>query len=131
MFSFHERRTPPLQCCAAGQLLLSLPLLGLTCKATFKLGCICALVVWLMKKERLPSETPRVLSKLAFNVTIPCMLITKTAETLARTQGDWRYLMVPLAAAIQVSLHSSISLVFSCCNECIQLPCDSQAGQVK
>ena len=89
-------------CAAAAGPLLSLPLLALTCKATFKLGCICALVVWLVKKDRIPSETPRVLSKLAFNVTIPCMLVTKTAETLARTSGDWRYLMVPVAAMVQV-----------------------------
>ena len=81
--------------------LLSWPLLGLTCKATLKLGCICAAVTWLIRKERLPAETPSVLSKLAFNVTIPCMLVTKTAETLARTKGDWRYMMVPLAAAVQ------------------------------
>ena len=89
--------------CPATQL-LSPQLLALSCKATFKLGCIGAFAVWLMQRGRLPADTPSVLSKVAFNICIPCMLLTKTAETLARTAGDWRYLMVPVATVLQVCI---------------------------
>lgn len=97
----HARAALPLAAAHVPQL-LSPPLLALTCKATFKLGLICVLVATLTRSGTLPADMPQSLSKLAFNVTIPCMLVTKTAETLARTAGDWTYLMVPVAAMIQV-----------------------------
>jgi hypothetical protein len=73
----------------------------LACKATFKLGLLCMGIAHLMRRGILPEMLPQALSKLAFNVTIPCMLVAKTAETLAYSQGDWRCLMVPVAIAIQ------------------------------
>ena len=99
----HARAALP-QAAAHAPHLLRPALLALTCKATFKLGLICVLVATLSRSGHLPAETPQSLSKLAFNVTIPCMLVTKTAETLARTAGDWTYLMVPVAAMIQARL---------------------------
>lgn len=74
----------------------------LTCKAMFKLGLACSAIVLLMKSGRLPAATPSVLSKVAFNVTIPCTLLVKSAETLATSQGDTRYLMVSVTAMLQV-----------------------------
>eukprot|EP00892_Ulva_mutabilis_P006156 jgi/Ulvmu1/3912/UM018_0135.1 len=74
----------------------------LTCKATFKLGLACSAVLFLMKSGRLPAATPQILSKVAFNVTIPCALLVKSAETLAMSQGDPRYLMVSVTATLQV-----------------------------
>jgi hypothetical protein len=100
----HHRPQRAHQCSAAPAFAanLSFPLLSLTSQATFKLGLICSIMVYVVRQGRLPPETPSVLSKLAFNVTIPCMLVTKTAETLARTQGDWKYLMIPVAICVQV-----------------------------
>ena len=76
----------------------------LTCKATFKLGLACSAIMLLMKSGRLPAATPQVLSRVAFNVTIPCTLLVKSAETLATSQGDARYLMVSVTAMLQVCL---------------------------
>lgn len=82
--------------------LVSKDMFILTCKATFKLGLACSAVMLLMKSGRLPAATPQVLSRVAFNVTIPCTLLIKSAETLASSQGDPRYLMVSATAIMQV-----------------------------
>jgi hypothetical protein len=92
------------RCCITAAALASPPplsLFALACKATFKLGMLCMAVAHLMRKGILPEALPQVLSKLVFNVTIPCMLVAKTAETLAYNRGDWRCLIVPVAIAIQ------------------------------
>lgn len=82
--------------------LISKDMFILTCKATFKLGLACSAIMLLMKSGRLPAATPQVLSRVAFNVTIPCTLLIKSAETLASSQGDPRYLMVSATAIMQV-----------------------------
>lgn len=88
-------------------------MLLLTCRATLKLAIGCSGIMLLMKSGRIPSTAPQVLSKLAFNVTIPSMLFIKSAETLASSQGDARYLLVPLIAALEVR-HSSGRVTVRC-----------------
>ena len=82
--------------------LVSKEMFLLTCRATFKLAMGCSGIMLLFRSGRIPSTAPQVLSKLAFNVTIPSTLFIKSAETLASAQGDLRYLLVPLIAAVQV-----------------------------
>ncbi|GMH35255.1 hypothetical protein BSKO_03123 [Bryopsis sp. KO-2023] len=79
-------------------------------KASIKLGLICLAVGWLLKKQLLPEDTAPVLSKVAFNLCIPCMLFTKIAETLAVTQNVM-LLWIPLAAGIQVGAGYAIGVV--------------------
>lgn len=92
---------------SASSALFSKEMFLLTCRATFKLAIGCAGIMLLMKSGRIPSTAPQVLSKLAFNVTIPSMLFVKSAETLASSQGDPRYLLVPLIAAVEVRQQSN------------------------
>lgn len=107
--SFHEPFTRQ-KCRAIVGLpsMISQDMFLLTCKTTFKLGLACSAIMLLMKSGRLPESTPQVLSRVAFNVTIPCTLLIKSAETLATSQGDPRYLMVAVTAILQVWLIAAI-----------------------
>ena len=87
--------------------MLQLDIFFAACKGTFKLGLICSAVMALMQSGVIPPDTPRVLSAVAFNLTIPCMLFTNVAQTLA-SSTDPALLMVPLAAACQIAVGSII-----------------------
>ena len=89
----------------AGQLWsssLSSGVLQATVGATLKLFLVCGIVGALLHSGRLSDDTAPVLSKVAFNVMLPCMLFTKVATTLANsTQRS--LLAVPLIALLQVA----------------------------
>lgn len=76
---------------------------GAAAQATFKLVALCGVVAWLSHRGSLPSSTSRVLSQVAFTVSIPCMLLRSTMRTAA--SGDAAaFAAVPLIAASQVLL---------------------------
>ncbi|CAL8465949.1 g5485 [Coccomyxa elongata] len=75
--------------------------LAATTAASFNIFMLCGFVGWLLHTGRIPNETAPVLSKVAFNVFIPCMLFSKVASTLA-TQPDLSLLAIPLVAVLQV-----------------------------
>ncbi|GMH43819.1 hypothetical protein BSKO_11753 [Bryopsis sp. KO-2023] len=81
--------------------IISRGILAASLKASIKLGLICLVLGWLYKRKMLPEETAPVLSKVAFNLCIPCMLFTRIAETLAVTQNV-ALLWIPLASGIQI-----------------------------
>ena len=56
--------------------------------ATFKIVALCFIIGNLMRTNTLPRETPVVLSKLAFNVLLPCYMCTRVAATLELDAPD-------------------------------------------
>lgn len=76
-------------------------ILGATTRASLKLGIICAIVGWLFKMKRLPSDTSNVLSKVAFNLCIPAALFINVAQILT-AQKDMVLFWIPVAAIFQV-----------------------------
>jgi hypothetical protein len=72
-------------------------------KAACKLVLICGLVCWMTATERLPAETPVVLSKLAFNLVLPAFLCSKVAATMASADATLSLAVLPLLAIVQVA----------------------------
>jgi predicted permease len=73
-------------------------------KASLKLMLLCGAVAALQARGSLPAETSRVLSQVAFNLTIPCMLATTTARTLAAARDPAQLVAVPAVAVFHVGL---------------------------
>ena len=63
---------------------------------------LCVVVARLIETERLPRETPVVLSKLAFNVCLPTYMCTKVAATLNTTPLTFGVGVLPVSAVAQV-----------------------------
>ncbi|KAK9839222.1 hypothetical protein WJX81_002161 [Elliptochloris bilobata] len=78
--------------------------------AAFQLFLLCGFVGWLLHSGRIPDETAPVLSKVAFNALIPCMLFTKVGATLA-ARPDPALLAIPLVAAAQVGIGAAAGWV--------------------
>ena len=70
--------------------------------AIFKICVLCVVVSKLILKKRLPLETPVVVSKLAFNVLLPCYLCTRVAGTLTKTPLNQSLMVLPFGALSQV-----------------------------
>eukprot|EP00850_Spirogloea_muscicola_P009187 SM000051S17547 [mRNA] locus=s51:194770:197972:+ [translate_table: standard] len=70
-----------------------------TVGSSVKLFSLCAIVVWLQKTGKLPAATPSVLSQVAFQLLIPCFLMSKVSSTLAG-QPSAALLALPLAAVV-------------------------------
>lgn len=85
-------------------------ILGATASAVFKIVILCIAVVWMMQKSKLPPSTPQVLSQVAFQLTIPCMLFSKTVAILS-TSSDFTIFMVPVAAALQILIGQIFGLI--------------------
>jgi len=95
-------RPPSLQPAAAAvQGWLQSGVLGAAAAASWKLLLVCLAVGWLLSRGHLPADTATVLSKVSFNLLIPCMLFTKVASTLVST-SQWMLFSIPLAAALQI-----------------------------
>jgi hypothetical protein len=72
--------------------------------ATFKIVALCFIIGNLMRTNTLPRETPVVLSKLAFNVLLPCYMCTRVAATLNTTPLTLSLAALPVSAALFVIL---------------------------
>ena len=72
--------------------------------ATFKIVALCFIIGNLMRTNTLPRETPVVLSKLAFNVLLPCYMCTRVAATLNSTPLTLSLAALPVSAALFVIL---------------------------
>ena len=72
--------------------------------ATFKIVSLCFIIGNLMRTNTLPRETPVVLSKLAFNVLLPCYMCTRVAATLNSTPLTLSLAALPVSAALFVIL---------------------------
>ena len=70
--------------------------------AIFKICVLCVVVSKLILKKRLPLETPVVVSKLAFNVLLPCYLCTRVAGALTKTPLNQSLMVLPFGALSQV-----------------------------
>ncbi|QDZ19859.1 hypothetical protein HOP50_03g23760 [Chloropicon primus] len=77
--------------------------LSSACSTTFKLVLLCGVISKLMKIQMLPSQTPVILSKVAFNVLLPCLLCSKVAVTLIKL-GDPSMLGVPIVGFLQIGV---------------------------
>lgn len=77
--------------------------MGASASASWQLLLVCLAVGWLLDRGTLPPETASVLSKVSFNLLIPCMLFTKVASTLAASQACTLF-AIPLAATLQIAL---------------------------
>ncbi len=55
---------------------------------------------------RLPQATAPVMSKVGFNLIIPCMLMSKVALTLT-AEASWALAGIPLAAFLQIAVGAS------------------------
>jgi len=77
--------------------------LGSACSTTYKLVLLCAVISRLMKIQMLPKDTPVILSKVAFNVLLPCLLCSKVAVTLIKL-GDPSMLGVPIVGILQIAV---------------------------
>ena len=75
--------------------------LSSACTTTYKLVLLCAVVSKLLKVNMLPKETPVVLSKVAFNLLLPCMLCSKVAVTLGEVQS-LAMLSIPIVGLMQI-----------------------------
>ena len=79
------------------------PLVAAACAAaTFKIVLLCVVVARLIEADRLPRETPVVLSKLAFNVCLPTYMCTRVAATLNTTPLTLGVGVLPVCAVAQV-----------------------------
>jgi predicted permease len=88
---------------AAAAILCDAAVVAAAVKASLKLMLLCGAVAALQARGSLPAETSRVLSQVAFNLTIPCMLATTTARTLASTTDPAQLVAVPLVALFHVA----------------------------
>jgi len=70
--------------------------------AIFKICVLCVIVSQMILKKRLPLETPMVVSKLAFNILLPCYLCTRVAGTLTKTPLNQSLMVLPFGALTQV-----------------------------
>ena len=77
--------------------------LSSACSTTFKLVLLCGVISRLMKIQMLPRDTPVILSKVAFNVLLPCLLCSKVAVTLIKL-GDPSMLGVPILGFLQIGV---------------------------
>lgn len=89
---------------AAAAILCDAAVVAAAVKASLKLMLLCGAVAALQARGSLPAETSRVLSQVAFNLTIPCMLATTTARTLASTTDPAQLVAVPLVALFHVAV---------------------------
>ena len=88
-------------------------------KAACKLVLICGLISWMTATERLPAETPVVLSKLAFNLVLPAFLCSKVATTMASPTATLSLAVLPLLAIVQVAAGALLGSV--CANVVCQM----------
>jgi hypothetical protein len=88
--------------------LLDATVFATTCQAVFKVILMCVMLMRFVRMGLIPKEAPVVLSKLAFNVTIPCMLLTSVGKTLSQADAIGAYLVVPLAAAALIFAGSAL-----------------------
>jgi predicted permease len=107
--AFFVARVPNFRVCVeAFESLLGLgvgfnPLVAAACAAaTFKIVLLCVVVARLIEADRLPRETPVVLSKLAFNVCLPTYMCTRVAATLNTTPLTLGVGVLPVCAVAQV-----------------------------
>ena len=77
--------------------------LSSACSTTFKLVLLCGVISRLMKIQMLPKDTPVILSKVAFNVLLPCLLCSKVAITLIKL-GDPAMLGIPILGFLQIGV---------------------------
>merc|ERR1711937_196800 len=77
--------------------------LSSACSTTFKLVLLCGVISRLMKIQMLPKDTPVILSKVAFNVLLPCLLCSKVAITLIKL-GDPAMLGIPILGLLQIGV---------------------------
>ena len=88
------------------------PLVAAACAAaTFKIVLLCVVVARLIETERLPRETPVVLSKLAFNVCLPTYMCTKVAATLNTTPLTFGVGVLPVCAVAQVCVGGALGAI--------------------
>ena len=88
------------------------PLVAAACAAaTFKIVLLCVVVARLIETDRLPRETPVVLSKLAFNVCLPTYMCTKVAATLNTTPLTFGVGVLPVCAVAQVCVGGALGAI--------------------
>lgn len=90
--------------------------IGATTSASTKLLILIGAVSWMVSTGRLPSNTATVLSKIGFNLIIPCMLLSKVSLTLFQ-DASWAMACIPLAALLQVAagaIYGWVAGVFVC-----------------
>ena len=88
------------------------PLVAAACAAaTFKIVLLCVVVARLIEADRLPRETPVVLSKLAFNVCLPTYMCTRVAATLNTTPLTLGVAVLPVCAVAQVCVGGALGAI--------------------
>ena len=92
------------------------PLVAAACAAaTFKIVLLCVVVKRLIETDRLPKETPVVLSKLAFNVCLPTYMCTRVAATLNATPLTLGLAILPVCAVAQVCFGGCMGAALMTC----------------
>ena len=92
------------------------PLVAAACAAaTFKIVLLCVVVARLIETDRLPKETPIVLSKLAFNVCLPTYMCTRVAATLNATPLTLGLAILPVCAVAQVCFGGCMGAALMTC----------------
>jgi predicted permease len=92
------------------------PLVAAACAAaTFKIVLLCVVVKRLIETDRLPKETPVVLSKLAFNVCLPTYMCTRVAATLNATPLTLGLAVLPVCAVAQVCFGGCMGALLMTC----------------
>ena len=92
------------------------PLVAAACAAaTFKIVLLCVVVKRLIETDRLPKETPVVLSKLAFNVCLPTYMCTRVAATLNATPLTLGLAILPVCAVAQVCFGGCMGALLMTC----------------
>ena len=116
--AFFVARVPNFRVCVeAFESLLGLgvgfnPLVAAACAAaTFKIVLLCVVVARLIEADRLPRETPVVLSKLAFNVCLPTYMCTRVAATLNTTPLTLGVGVLPVCAVAQVCVGGALGAI--------------------
>ena len=116
--AFFVARVPNFRVCVeAFESLLGLgvgfnPLVAAACAAaTFKIVLLCVVVARLIEADRLPRETPVVLSKLAFNVCLPTYMCTRVAATLNTTPLTFGVGVLPVCAVAQVCVGGALGAI--------------------
>ena len=118
VIAFFVTRVPNFRVCVeAFESLLGLgvgfnPLVAAACAAaTFKIVLLCVVVARLIEADRLPRETPVVLSKLAFNVCLPTYMCTRVAATLNTTPLTLGVGVLPVCAVAQVCVGGALGAI--------------------
>ena len=118
VIAFFVTRVPNFRVCVeAFESLLGLgvgfnPLVAAACAAaTFKIMLLCVVVARLIEADRLPRETPVVLSKLAFNVCLPTYMCTRVAATLNTTPLTLGVAVLPVCAVAQVCVGGALGAI--------------------